>query len=253
MSTTDEPTGATPPRGGSGVLTATGVAMHFEGVKAIDGADLRLDTGQIVGLIGPNGAGKTTFVNVISGFEEPTAGRVEADGVDVTEMSPEKRARLGLVRTFQGSRSFGDLTVYENVEVSSLGLGVKRLEARERATEALRALGIAELAEARAADLTTGQERRLQVARVMAMRPRFLFLDEPAAGLNEGETEELLEVIMGLPGALGCGVLLIDHDMSLIMRACESIVVLDYGKVIAVGPPAAIRTDQRVIDAYLGS
>ena len=164
-----------------------------------------------------------------------------------------QRARLGLVRTFQGSRSFGDLTVYENVEVSSLGLGVKRLEARERATEALRALGIAELAEARAADLTTGQERRLQVARVMAMRPRFLFLDEPAAGLNEGETEELLEVIMGLPGALGCGVLLIDHDMSLIMRACESIVVLDYGKVIAVGPPAAIRTDQRVIDAYLGS
>lgn len=242
-----------PARGGGERLLATAIAVDFEGVKAIDGVDLELTTGTIVGLIGPNGAGKTTLVNVLSGFQDPTAGIIELNGEDLTEMSPEKRAKRGIVRTFQGSRSFGELTVRENVEVSGLGLGISRRDARERAGEALGALGIGDLADARAIDLTTGQERRLQVARVIAMRPTFLFLDEPAAGLNEGETAELVSVIRDLPGRLGCGVLLIDHDMSLIMGVCERIVVLDNGSLIAAGTPAEIRADQRVIDAYLGS
>jgi branched-chain amino acid transport system ATP-binding protein len=242
-----------PDRPAGAGLRASGIAVEFEGVKAVDGVDLELATGTIVGLIGPNGAGKTTLVNALSGFQPPTAGRVELEGDDVTGLSPEKRARRGIVRTFQGSRSFDDLTVRENAEVSGLGLGVPRREARERAAAALEALGISHLADVRAADLTTGNERRLQVARVISMRPTYLFLDEPAAGLNEGETAELVEVIRGLPERLGCGVLLIDHDMSLIMGVCERIVVLDNGRVIASGSPAEVRADQRVIDAYLGS
>ena len=234
-------------------LRAEGISVDFEGVKAIDGVDVELGTGTILGLIGPNGAGKTTLVNVLSGFADPTAGRVLLDGDEITSLSPEKRAHRGIVRTFQGSRSFGDLTVYENVEVSGLGLKASRRDARGRATEALASVGLTSLADVRAADLTTGQERRLQVARVIAMRPTFLFLDEPAAGLNEGETAELVEVIMDLPQRLGCGVLLIDHDMSVIMRACERIIVLDGGRLIAAGAPAEIRSNQQVIDAYLGS
>jgi branched-chain amino acid transport system ATP-binding protein len=235
------------------VLAAESISVNFEGVKAVDDVSLEVVPGRILGLIGPNGAGKTTLVNVLSGFQPSQSGRVLVDGDDISELAPERRARLGVVRTFQGSRSFGDLTVSENVEVSAVGMGASRREAGERAREALAELGISELGEHRAADLTTGQERRLQVARVIAMRPRFLFLDEPAAGLNESESDELVSVISALPERLGCGVLLIDHDMRVIMSACQEIVVLDYGAVISQGTPTEVRSDQRVIDAYLGS
>jgi len=235
------------------MFRAAGIGVQFEGVKALSDVDIDVRPGAVIGLIGPNGAGKTTLVNVLSGFQEPAEGQVFDGDREVTGMSPERLARNGVSRTFQGSRSFGDLTAFENVEVSAVGVGVGRREARERAAEALAAVGIASLADARAADLTTGQERRLQVARVIAARPRFLFLDEPAAGLNEGESEELVEVVVDLPRDLGCGILMIDHDMAVIMRACERIVVLDGGQVIAAGTPAEVRADQRVIDAYLGS
>jgi len=249
-STAPEPT-----RSGAagGFLRASGVTVRFEGLTAVDGVDCELRPGEIVGLIGPNGAGKTTFVNVLSGFQAASEGRVEVDDAEIGALSSERRAKLGVVRTFQGARLFTDLTVLENAEVSGVGIGLKRAAARERAVEMLEAVGIAELAEARAGDITTGQERRLQVARAMAMGPRFLFLDEPAAGLNEHETDELIEVISQLPARLGCGVLLIEHDMRVIMNACERIVVLDQGRVIKVGTPAEVRADQRVIDAYLGS
>jgi branched-chain amino acid transport system ATP-binding protein len=237
----------------AGLLSASGISVAFEGVKALDDVSLSVTPKTVEGLIGPNGAGKTTLVNVLSGFQEPDSGSVIVDGEDITDRTPEQRAHMGVVRTFQGSRSFGDLTVAENAEVSGVGLGLSRREAAARARDALDAVGIAERADARAADLTTGQERRLQVARVIAMRPRYLFLDEPTAGLNEAETQDLVEVIAGLPGELGCGILLIDHDMSVIMRACASIVVVDQGRVLMSGTPDEVRTNQQVIDAYLGS
>jgi branched-chain amino acid transport system ATP-binding protein len=238
---------------GGGALRASGITVRFRGLTAIDGVDCELRPGEVVGLIGPNGAGKTTFVNVLSGFQPATEGTVELDGSPIGGLSPERRSRRGIVRTFQGARLFTNLSVLENAEVSGVGIGLRRRAARERAWEMLDAVGIAALAEARAGDITTGQERRLQVARAMAMSPRYLFLDEPAAGLNEEETDELIEVIGRLPGRLGCGVLLIEHDMRVIMGSCERIVVLDQGKVIKVGTPAEVRSDQRVIDAYLGS
>ncbi|MBS1676997.1 MAG: ABC transporter ATP-binding protein [Actinobacteria bacterium] len=250
MSTAPRPDG---PGGVGGRLRAAGIKVQFQGLTAIDDVSCDLYPGEIVGLIGPNGAGKTTFVNVLSGFQEATEGSVAVDDTEIGDLSPEARAKLGVVRTFQGARLFTNLTVIENAEVSGVGIGLKRGAARQRAVEMLEAVGMTELAGARAGDITTGQERRLQVARAMAMEPRYLFLDEPAAGLNEEETDELIEVIEQLPRRLGCGVLLIEHDMRVIMGSCDRIVVLDQGKVIKVGTPAEVRSDQRVIDAYLGS
>ena len=243
-----EPAGS----GAAGLLRAEGITVRFAGLTAVDGVDLDLAPGEIVGLIGPNGAGKTTCVNALTGFQPPDEGAVVVDGEEITALSPEARARAGVVRTFQGARLFTDLTVFENAEVSGVGIGRSRREARERAAAALEAVGLTELATARAGDITTGQERRLQVARAIAMAPRYLFLDEPAAGLNEGETDELIETIAAIPSP-SCGVLLIEHDMRVIMGSCDRIVVLDQGKVIKVGSPAEVRADQRVIDAYLGS
>jgi ABC-type branched-subunit amino acid transport system ATPase component len=238
---------------GAGALRASGVKVRFEGLVALDGVDCELRPGEVVGLIGPNGAGKTTFVNVLSGFQAATEGTVEADGEMIGDLSPERRATRGVVRTFQGARLFTDLSVLENVEVSGVGIGLRRSAARARGLEMLASVGIADLAETRAGDITTGQERRLQVARAMAMSPRYLLLDEPAAGLNEEESDDLIAVFSRLPTEFGCGVLLIEHDMRVIMTTCDRIVVLDQGRVIKVGTPAEVRGDQRVIDAYLGS
>lgn len=237
----------------AGVLSATGIMVRFGGLQAIDNVEFEMQTGEIVGLIGPNGAGKTTLVNVLTGFQEPTEGLVAIDGAEMTAESPQKRARRGIARTFQGARLFADMSVLENVEVSGVGQGLSRKAARIRAEEALEMLGLQDLAERQGSDLSTGQERRLQLARAAAMKPRFLFLDEPAAGLNESESDQLLHVITGLPGMIGCGVLLIEHDMRVIMRACSRIIVLDNGAVLKVGTPEEVRADQAVVDAYLGS
>ena len=232
---------------------AIGIAVHFEGIKAVDQVDLEIRVGDVHGLIGPNGAGKTTLVNAISGFQAPTAGRVELAGVDVTDYPPHRRAAAGLARTFQGGRSFPDLTVFENVEVGAVGLGVRRADARERAREALAELGLGHRADAFAQSLSSGEERRLQVARAIAMRPRFLFLDEPAAGLNEVESDELAATIANLPTRLDCGVLVIEHDMRVIMGICNRILVLDHGVPISLGAPEQVRSDPAVISAYLGT
>lgn len=243
--------GSGPAPGGS--LSAQGIVVRFGGLLAIDSVDFEMNTGEIVGLIGPNGAGKTTLVNVLTGFQDPTEGIVCLDDSAMTSESPQKRARRGIARTFQGARLFADMSVMENVEVSGVGQGLSRKAARARAEEALDLLGLQDLAGRQASDLSTGQERRLQVARAAAMKPRFLFLDEPAAGLNESESDQLLQVITGLPGLIGCGVLLIEHDMRVIMSACSRLVVLDNGAVLKVGTPEEVRADQAVIDAYLGS
>jgi branched-chain amino acid transport system ATP-binding protein len=233
-------------------LVAEGIRVHFEGVRAVDGVDLTLERGQIMGLIGPNGAGKTTFMNAISGFVPLTAGKVTLDGVDVSEWSPQRLVRGGLVRTFQEVATFAGLTVFENVELGALGTGLSRRKARQRAWELIEELGLRHVARLPAAALPHGDERRVGIARAVAAAPKFFLLDEPAAGLDDEESAELTRTIAKIRDQTGCGVLLVEHDMRIIFRVCEQIQVLDYGKSIALGPPAEIRTDRRVIVAYLG-
>jgi branched-chain amino acid transport system ATP-binding protein len=242
-----------PESNGSSTFSGRGIAVHFEGIKALDGVDLELRQGEILGLIGPNGAGKTTLVNALTGFQAPTTGAVTLAGAEITEWPPHRRARAGLARTFQNGRSFPDLTVFENVEVGAVGLGVRRSEARARAREALDSVGLSDRGDRAAGSLPSGEERRLQVARALAMRPRFLLLDEPAAGLNESESDELGTTIAARPERLGCGVLVIEHDMRVIMGLCHRILVLDYGLAISLGTPQQVRSDPAVIAAYLGT
>jgi branched-chain amino acid transport system ATP-binding protein len=233
-------------------LEARGVQVHFAGVRAVDGVDLTLERGHIMGLIGPNGAGKTTFMNAISGFVRLTGGTVALSGDDVTGIGPERLARRGLVRTFQGVATFPDLTVFENVELGALGAGLSRRKARVRTGELLEGLRLDHLARYYASALPHGEERRVGIARAVALEPRFLLLDEPAAGLNDVESEELATTIKQVRDDLGCGVLLVEHDMRVIFGVCERIQVLDYGKSVAYGTPEEVRKDRKVIEAYLG-
>jgi ABC-type branched-subunit amino acid transport system ATPase component len=240
---------------GAGAATLEGrdVNVHYQGVRAVDGVDLTLRQGRILGLIGPNGAGKTTFLHAVSGFAPLTAGTVLLDGRDVTGSSPADLARAGMARTFQDSRVFKGMTVSENVELGALGAGLRRRAARDRAREVLAQLGIDHLAGRWSGGLAVGDERRVGLARAVAMQPRFLLLDEPAAGLNEQESRELARAIRDLRDRLACGVLLVEHDMSVIFGVCDEIQVLESGKTIAFGPPEEIRGDRAVIEAYFGT
>jgi branched-chain amino acid transport system ATP-binding protein len=213
---------------------------------------LELGRGEVVGLIGPNGAGKSTLVNVLSGFDRPTAGTVELEGRDVTRWHPGRRGRHGLARTFQHSHAFRALSVRENVEVAALGAGAGPREARGRATDVLGLLGLTVQTEAPADTLAQGDERRLGVARALATNPRFLLLDEPAAGLPETEVSEFGEAIRTVRDQNGAGILLIDHNMALIMDVCDRIHVLDQGRSLAEGTPDEIRANLDVAAAYLG-
>jgi ABC-type branched-subunit amino acid transport system ATPase component len=237
---------------GSAKLVAEGIRVHFEGVRAVDGVDLPLEQGQIMGLIGPNGAGKTTFMNAVSGFVPLTSGTVALDGIDVTGWSPRRLVSRGLVRTFQDVATFPGLSVFENVELGALGAGLSRRKARKRAWELIENMGLREVARLPASALPHGNERRVGIARAVAVAPTFLLLDEPAAGLDDSESLTLTETIAHVRDELGCGVLLVEHDMRIIFRVCERIQVLDHGKSIAVGSPEEIRTDKGVIAAYLG-
>lgn len=233
-------------------LRATGVSRAFEGVHALQGVTLELHRHEVVGLIGPNGAGKTTLVNVITGFDFPTSGTVSLGDRDITSWSPHRRGRAGLARTFQHSHSFGSLSVRENVEVAALGCGAGPREARRRAAELLELLGLATRADLRAAALAHGDERKLGVARALAARPRFVLMDEPAAGLPEGEVPDFAAVVRSVRDEHRAGVLLIDHNMGLIMEVCDRIRVLDQGRTLAEGTPGEIRGNIDVAAAYLG-
>ena len=205
-----------------------------------------------MGLIGPNGAGKTTLVNLLTGFDYPTEGTIELEGQDITSWPPHRRGRAGLARTFQHARLFRGLSVRENVEVAALGVGAGAREARRRADDLLDVLGLGGRAEAPAAVLPHGDERKLGVARALATRPRFLLMDEPAAGLHEGEIPDFAEVVRSVRDDHGAGVLLIDHNVGLIMEVCDRVQVLDQGRTLAAGTPEEIRRNLDVTTAYLG-
>jgi len=221
-------------------------------VDALQEVSLELRRGEVVGLIGPNGAGKSTLVNLLSGFDRPTSGAILLESRDVTRWPPHRRGRQGLARTFQHSRSFRSLSVRENIEVSALGSGCRPRAARERAARLLDALGLARYANAPAGALPHGDEQRLGVARALATEPRFILMDEPAAGLPETEIGDFAAVLRSARDGHGAGVLLIDHNMALIMQICERIVVLDQGRPLAEGTPAEIRSNLDVAAAYLG-
>jgi branched-chain amino acid transport system ATP-binding protein len=233
-------------------LRASSVSRSFEGVRALQDVTLELHRHEVVGLIGPNGAGKSTLVNVLTGFDSPTSGSVELAGRGITRWSAHRRARAGLARTFQHSRSFGELTVRENVEVAALGVGAGARRARRRADELLELLGLRAHERAPAVVLAHGDERRLGVARALATRPRFVLMDEPAAGLPEAEVPDFASVVRSVRDDHEAGVLLIDHNMALVMSVCDRIVVLDQGRTLAEGTPAEVRANLDVAAAYLG-
>jgi branched-chain amino acid transport system ATP-binding protein len=233
-------------------LRASGVSRSFEGVHALSGVTLELHRHEVVGLIGPNGAGKTTLVNLVTGFDFPTDGRVELAGEEITSWAPHRRARAGLARTFQHGRLFTELSARENVEVAALGVGASPREARRRADELLGMLGLADRADAPAAVLPHGEEHKLGVARALATRPRFVLMDEPAAGLSEAEVPAFAEVVRTVRDEHEAGVLLIDHNVGLILDLCDRIQVLDEGRTLAEGTPDEIRRNIDVTAAYLG-
>jgi branched-chain amino acid transport system ATP-binding protein len=233
-------------------LRASAVSRSFSGVHALRDVTLELGRGEIVGLIGPNGAGKSTLVNVLSGFDRPSSGTVELEGRDITRWKPSRRGRAGLARTFQHSHAFRALSVRENVEVAALGAGRSARAARSHAAELLDSLGLTGNADASADALAQGDERRLGVARALATSPRFVLLDEPAAGLPEAEVPSFADAVRAVRDEREAGVLLIDHNMGLIMEICDRIHVLDQGRTLAEGTPADIRANLDVAAAYLG-
>lgn len=234
------------------LLSAEGVCVYFEGVKAVDDVTLEVPRGRITGLIGPNGAGKSTFFNAVSGFVPLTAGKVALGGQDISNWSPNRIALHGLVRTFQDTRIFKELSVLENVALGAMNAGHFGEEGNRYALQALELLGIAHLANQQAGTIALGDGRRVGIARAVATEPDILFMDEPAAGLDDQETGMLAQTIVDIRRELDCGVLLVEHDMSVIFAICEWIHVLDYGRSIASGEPEQIRKNPAVIEAYFG-
>lgn len=236
----------------SSKLEVRQLEKSFAGLKAVDGVDMDLATGEILGLIGPNGSGKTTFVNLLTGLLPETGGTVKIDGVDITRFPAHRVAKAGLARTYQTIRLFKNLEVLENVEVAAVSAGHSRKVARKKSLALLEEVGLIDCRDNLAGSLTFAAQRRLELARALALEPKFLLLDEPAAGLNEEETVELLDLFKPMPITKNIGILVIDHDMHLMMNLCQRLQVFNYGKTIAQGTPEEIRKNPDVITAYLG-
>jgi branched-chain amino acid transport system ATP-binding protein len=234
-------------------LEAREISVEFAGLRALDRVSLRLEPGEILGLIGPNGSGKTTLVNVVTGQIAPSEGRVFCAGDDITGLPPPRIAARGIARSFQIVRLFRHLSVRENVEAGAIARGLGRPAAGRLADRLLGEFGLSARADAFAGSLSYGDERRVEIARALAAAPTFLLLDEPAAGMNEAETERLLALLAALPQAQGLGLLIIDHDIPLIMQLCHRLHVLASGRTIAEGDVETVRRSPAVIAAYLGS
>ena len=249
------------------ILKLENLTMRFGGLAAVSELSIDVPRGAIVGLIGPNGAGKTTVFNMVTGFYRPTHGRVVFDGDDITGLQPHIICRSGISRTFQNIRLFSHETVLENVMIGchvrrrskwwSAPLGLPSFKEEEerirrKSLDLLESVGLAEYAGETSSSLPYGAQRRLEIARALATDPKFLLLDEPAAGMNPQESQDLMAFIRGVQKRFGLTMLLIEHDMKVVMGVCEYIWVLDYGVKIAEGNPEAIQSNQKVIVAYLG-
>jgi branched-chain amino acid transport system ATP-binding protein len=234
-------------------LVMTDGSVEFSGLKALDGVSLTLEAGEILGLIGPNGSGKTTTINAITGQVPLASGEVRMGGRVISGLAPRQIALLGIARSFQIVRLFNNMTTLENVETAPLAHGQSRAASREKARALLHEFGLERHADDLCGTLSYGDKRRVEIARALAAEPKFLFLDEPAAGMNQAETDALLDILRALPAQRGLGLLIIDHDMSLIMRLCDRLQVLSSGRTIAQGSADEVRTNRDVIEAYLGS
>jgi branched-chain amino acid transport system ATP-binding protein len=233
-------------------LSAEDIGVRFHGLAAITEVSLTIRRREIFGLIGPNGAGKTTLVNCLTGFQQPTNGRVLLARNDTSGWGPDRFRKAGVARTFQAGRLFKDMTVVENVEVTGVGMGLSRRQARGYAMAMLGWLGIADKAERIAGTLPYTDERRVGIARALMLSPAFILMDEPAAGMSDSECEELMSFVSTMPSLFNCGVLIIEHNMSVIMGVSERIHVLDGGRTVAEGTPHEIQNNPVVIGAYLG-
>lgn len=249
------------------LLKVSKLSKVFGGLRAVSDFEIKLNKGELVGLIGPNGAGKTTCFNMLTGVYEPTEGDIQFDGKSLVGLKPFEITQRGIARTFQNIRLFSELTVLDNVKIAyhfhvKYGLLAAFIhtpkyfaEEQEIAEKAVKLLEIFQLQDKKdeiAKNLPYGEQRRLEIARALAAQPKLLLLDEPAAGMNPQETQQLMEMIRWIRQKFDLTILLIEHDMNLVMGVCERIYVLDYGTVIAHGTPTEIKADHRVIEAYLG-
>ncbi len=237
------------------VLEVAGVSVRFGGIHAVSDVSLAAMPGQITGLIGPNGAGKTTTFNVVTGLQEPTSGVVRIGGQDVSKLAPHRRARLGMARTFQRLEVFGSLTAYDNILAAAefrKSWSHDKTPPRRVAAEIVERVGLGAVAHERVDAMPTGLARLVELGRALATRPRLLLLDEVGSGLDHDETAALGDLMIDLAND-GMAILLVEHDVELVMRVCDVIHVLDFGRIIAVGTPAEIQADPAVQAAYLGA
>lgn len=255
------------PSSESVLLQVKDLSKRFGGIVALDGFNIRIHSGELVGLIGPNGAGKTTVFNLLSGVLKPSRGQIFFDGMNITGRRPDENTYLGIARTFQNIRLFKELSVSDNIKVAfhmRLGKGFwptlfhtpayrrSELEMERKADEYMELFDLAAIRDTATGNLPYGLQRRVEIARALATRPKLLLLDEPSAGLNPSETDELQKVLQDIHRSQGLTIFLVEHDMQLIMNICQKIQVIDQGRMLAYGPPDEVRRNSQVIEAYLG-